>query len=99
MPQFVPLNQGSVVNYEDAYYQHQEGSLDDVAFESWKRTPLAGLGSASRRGAWRRIGDSFGSDFEAFINQLIAEAPVAPQPLARTERWKDDLAAELAKAP
>ena len=98
--QFLSLTRAVFINHSDAFYQHREGLLDDVAFESWKRTAVSGLRSASRRVAWQRLRGSFGADFEAFIDQLIAETPVGASQSSGTvvERWKADLAAERAKA-
>jgi hypothetical protein len=95
--QFLSLTRAVFINYEDAFYQHQNGLLDDVAFEVWTRTARSGLGSAARRVAWGWLRGGFGSDFGLFIDQVIAETPLV-QPFVRAERWRSDLAAELAKS-
>jgi hypothetical protein len=88
--QFLGLMRALFANYEDTFYQHRAGLLDDLAFESWKRTALAGLRSAPRRVAWKWVRGAFGAEFEAFIDQLVAEAPLTSDRGA--ERWKADLA-------
>jgi hypothetical protein len=96
--QFIGLMRAVFANYEDAFYQHQEGLLDDVAFEAWKRTAAAGMRLAPRRVAWRRVRDSFGADFEAFIDQLVDATPVDRGFVADVNNWKADLAVERATA-
>ena len=100
LSQFISLTRAVFITASDAFYQHREGLLDDVAFESSKRTAATGLRSASRRVAWQRLRGSFGADFEAFIDELITRTPVGtPQSSgAVVDRWQADLAAERAKA-
>ena len=98
--QYIGLTRAVFANYEDVFYQHAEGLLDHVAFESWKRSALSGLASAPRRVAWKWTRASFGAEFQAFIDQLLAEAPVVPGATYNmsVHRWKADLAEELSAA-
>ena len=94
--QFLAFIRALFANYEDTFYQHRAGLLDEVAFESWKRNVLVGLRSRARRLGWKSMRGAFGSEFEAFIDQLVAVAPLTRDPDA--ERWKADLAEILPKA-
>jgi len=96
--QYIGLMRAIFANYEDAFYQHLEGLLDDVAFESWKRTALSGMGSVQRRVAWKWMRGSFGSEFETFMDRQMAEIPVAKGPFLSAERWKAELAKEGSSA-
>jgi len=95
--QALAISRAVFFNYEDAFYQHREGLLDETAFAGWVRTVEAGLAYPNRRVAWRWSRNAYGVEFAAFMDGLLYKVPVS-RPDSSVARWREDLAAELAGA-
>jgi hypothetical protein len=80
---------------EDAFYQHNEGLLNESAFVSFVANMKNILTSPGMRIAWRTHRCSYGTEFVEFMDKIIAETPVAWSPNALS-RWKTDIVAEKA---
>jgi hypothetical protein len=97
LAQFTSYCRAAFYGAEDDFYQHHEGLLNESAFASYLNGVKGTMASPGFRAAWKRQRRSFGSDFVAFMDKLVAETPVSTlaDPLAR---WKDDIAREKAVA-
>jgi len=63
--------------WEDDYDQHCDGLLSERSFESFIRNLRGVLVMPGFRVAWRRRREMFGEEFALFIDNMIAELPVA----------------------
>jgi hypothetical protein len=96
--QFLSLCRAFFLEYEDSFYQHEEGLLNEDAFA----TVLAGARSLARfpgvRTAWRdyiRAGHS--GRFTDFMDGVVARTRLEPSShLASVEEWRAAFAAETA---
>ena len=91
--QFMYACRSTFTNSEDAFYQHQEGLLNDAAFNSLVATVRFSFTSKGYRIAWKRSRDMYGRDFVEFMDKSLAEAPIK-LPADRLAQWKVDLIAE-----
>jgi hypothetical protein len=85
---------------EDAFYQHEEGLLNDAAFA----TVLVGMRGLARfpgaRAAWGLIRRAHTGRFADFMDDVVARG--RQDPLLRVpsvDEWRADFAAEAAGAP
>jgi len=95
------MNHNGALNalYEDTFYQHKNGLLSDDAFETRLVTLRATVSAPSFRVGWSLARRGYGRDYAEFIDDLIADTPVAAFDfLARFAEWKSNAASELAKA-
>jgi hypothetical protein len=80
---------------EDSFYQHQEGLLNDPAFETFVRALKSWFRSSGVRALWKRARNDFTGEFVEFMDKVSAETPVAPSGDALAQ-WKADVVAEQA---
>jgi hypothetical protein len=78
---------------EDSFYQHQDGLLNDAAFETFVRALKSWFRSSGVRALWKRARNNFTRDFIEFMDKVSAETPAASSgdDLAQ---WKADVIAE-----
>ena len=76
--QWILLCRAAFLSGEDSFLQHQDGTLDQAAFDSY----CAGVRSYMRhvgfRAAWKLLAGQFGRDFREFVDAQITAIPVAP---------------------
>ena len=98
LDQFLCLARAQFLHFEDGYYQHEEGLLNDDAFEqvrigSYRLARFPGI-----RTAWKsNIRGFYGGTFQSFVDDVVARA--AHEPTAHmhsVEEWRDAFAAETA---
>ena len=70
--QFIFLCRGIFVSYEDAFYQHREGLLNEAAFQIFIRAAARTLSAPGMRAQWLLQRDDFTVDFVHFIDGLAA---------------------------
>jgi hypothetical protein len=98
--QFLSLCRAQFHHVEDAFYQHEEGLLNDAAFA----TVLEGMRGLARfpgtRAAWERIRRTHTGRFADFMADVVARARLEPPyHLPSMDDWRADVAAEAAGAP
>ena len=81
------------INYEDAFYQNQEGLLTDSAFAAVLGTVTNALRRPAFRVRWRAARTSYGIEFAEFMDKLMARTPVEGLSNDPAE-WLSALAAE-----
>lgn len=78
-------------NAENFYYQHEDGLLDERAYQAFVVELKGALLSPGIQVMWRRYHSSFGVEFVEFIDGLLSELP--PREIKDSlELWKSDLA-------
>ncbi len=85
-------------NGEDTFSQHRRGLLHNDDFDGFVLALRWTFRGPALRVAWMTHRASFPAPYVAFVDQIVAESPVAPIRPKMLEKWKVDMAAELAKA-
>jgi hypothetical protein len=99
--QFIVLCRAQFLTYEDAFYQHEEGLLNEDAFA----TVLSGVRGVLRipgyRVAWKeQLRRGYDGRFRDFMDGLVARASLEPAPPRQSlDTWRAAYAAEAAAAP
>jgi hypothetical protein len=88
--QFFSWASAIVTNFEDTYFQHRRGMLDDASFESAVGIMRVILGAASFRAAWRLMRVAKTPDVRVFLDRLAEEALLAPYGDLH-QRWRAEL--------
>ena len=78
---------------EDSFYQHQDGLLNDAAFETFVSALKGWFRSFGVRAVWKRARDAFAGEFVEFMDKICAETPIASSTDVLAQ-WKSDVAAE-----
>ena len=58
------------ISAEDSFFQGEEGLLGPIAFESYKASVRAGMGSAGLAAAWLLTRDMYEPKFRTFMDEL-----------------------------
>jgi hypothetical protein len=85
-------------NGEDTFSQYRRGLLHEDDFDGFVLALRWTFRGPGLRVAWMTHRASFPAPYAAFVDQIVVESPVAPIRPKMLERWKVDMAAELAKA-
>ncbi|HEX4197375.1 MAG TPA: hypothetical protein VHZ26_08035 [Caulobacteraceae bacterium] len=85
-------------NGEDTFSQHRRALLHPDDFDGFVLALSWTFRSPALRVAWKMHRGSFPAAYVAFVDRIVAESPVAPLGPEALEKWRQDLAAELATA-
>jgi hypothetical protein len=99
LSQFLSICRAYIQHVEDAFYQHEEGLLNEDAFA----TALAGTrglaGYLGYRTAWKWVRRGHAGAFRDFMDGVIAHARLEPpRHFPSVDEWQADYAAEAASA-
>ena len=83
-----------VTGFEDTYFQHSHGMLDDDAFESAVAMMHRQLGNGGFRAAWRAMKAAKSAGFREFVDRLEKEAAAGAHAPPSLELWKAELERE-----
>jgi hypothetical protein len=61
-----------LISAEDAFKQHQEGLLDDQAFETAEGVIRAGMHMKGNRLLWGLLRSEYGSEFRHYMDEVVA---------------------------
>jgi hypothetical protein len=78
---------------EDSFYQHQDGLLNDAAFETFVSALKGWFRSSGVRAVWKRARDAYAGEFVHFMDKVSAETPSVSS-IDALAQWKADVAAE-----
>lgn len=78
---------------EDSFYQHQDGLLNDAAFETFVSALKFWFRSSGVRAVWKGTRNAFAGEFVEFMDKVCAEMRIAP-PIDALAQWKADVASE-----
>jgi hypothetical protein len=87
-----------VTGFEDTYFQHSHGMLDDEAFESAVAMMRRQLGNGSFRAAWRAMKAAKSAGFREFVDRVEKEAMTVRHQPPSFELWKAELERERTSA-
>ncbi|HEX3673431.1 MAG TPA: hypothetical protein VHU87_04090 [Rhizomicrobium sp.] len=90
---FLFLCRAIFVSAEDSFFQHQQGLLDETAFESFESSIKSGMGAAGIAAAWLMTANMYEPQFRDYMNRMMGDLK-APSVRARRglESWKDAIA-------
>ena len=83
---------------EDSFYQHQDGLLNDAAFETFVGALNGWFRSSGIRAIWKGTRNAFKGEFVEFMDKICAGTPAAP-PIDALAQWKADVASQMVLAP
>jgi len=86
---FISLMRAFFVNYEDSYLQHAQGLLAGAAFDNVETAFRASMTNPGHRVAWAVSRKFFASDFQAYVDRLISEAPMHDGGTSLLTQWQD----------
>jgi len=75
---FVVLSTARFYSYEDQFYQHKEGLLDDVRYAGVLKAAKSSLRYPGSRASWTMMRDTFDAGFQTFMDGIMREIPVEP---------------------
>jgi hypothetical protein len=96
--QFLSLCRGFYYHLEDSFYQHEEGLLNEDAFETVLAGARSFAGHPGARAAWTILRRGFGGSFLQFMDGVVAQARDLPSDTALSEEWKAACATEALTA-
>ena len=98
--QFFFAVRAALVSWEDAYFQHQQGLLDEAAFEATLATLREYFSGPGFRAVWRRNRFLHDRSFRDFVDDVLGKVDVVNPRSGEEElaSWHRDVAAELSKA-
>jgi hypothetical protein len=94
--QFLALCRGLFFHLEDSFYQHEEGLLNEEAFETMLASARVFAGNPGARAAWKTLRRNFAGRFAKFMDDIVAQATRNPTRPALDE-WKAACAAETSR--
>ena len=83
---------------DDSYYQHEDGLLSDLAFQSFEASVRSWVSLPGWRVGWRRNRSRYGKGLVEWIDRLAANTSLAKQENVQAA-WTAEFAAEKALAP
>jgi hypothetical protein len=95
---FLMICTASVTNWEDSFFQHRAGAMDDASFASDVAILKVFASTPAFRAIWPAVRDWIGEDFRAYVDRMIQETALAPAPLNFGAVWRENLAKELESA-
>jgi hypothetical protein len=100
LTQFVQLCRATTLNWEDAFYMHEEGLLNEDAYETVLAAASALLRLPGIRVAWKeQVRRGYAGRFRDFMDDLIARARLEPPTVnPSVDEWRAAYAAETASA-
>jgi hypothetical protein len=94
---FVNVTYSGFYNFEDQFYQHREGLLDDARHLGLTKTIAASLRNPGTQAAWKILRERFDPSFQKFIDDIAYQTPLAPVSNLGAV-WKSVVAAEFSKS-
>jgi len=93
LTQYGAFCRATFLNGEDSFFQHKDGLLSDASFASYTGGMLATFSLPGFRVQWKYQRGIFASEYVAFMDKLVVEAPKVPL-VDRVAQWNDDIATE-----
>lgn len=91
---FIFICRAILVSAEDSFFQHEQGLLDDAAFESFETGLKRGLGSAGIAAGWMMTADMYEPAFRDYLNRTMGDLNSSSARTSRgLEDWKTAIAA------
>jgi hypothetical protein len=98
--QFIGYCRAVFLGAEDSFLQHREHLLDDLAFNSFKRSLHGVFVSPGMRAAWSILREWYDEEFVAFVDSIVKDAAEQPSAFQNAQwqhsRWKAAVSSEVA---
>ena len=62
-------------NYENIFYQHKEGAIDDALWAGWSWRIRTTFSTPGVKAWWRRYSSAFSGDFAAYLESNPSSGP------------------------
>jgi hypothetical protein len=100
LSQFLSLCRAMFNHYEDSFYQHQEGLLNEYAFATVLAGARALAGYPGYRAAWKStVRRAHAGPFRDFMDSIVASARLEPPTrVPSVDEWRAAFAAETVSA-
>jgi|SRR5215469_3127856 len=82
--------------FEEFFYQHKDGMMDEARWHSNTLRMHAFLASPGMRAGWRAHAPMFGADFRAWMDAIMADVAMDPEGTDVVATWKEFCGEELA---
>ena len=96
--QWMMICRAMFISGEDSFLQHKAGLLSAEAFQSYVAGVHNYMAAPGMRAAWKLFGKQFGSEFRAFVDALLKQAPPAQASVSLAE-WQKLARAETSGTP
>jgi len=98
--QFLGICAAIFSNFEDGFYQHKDGRLNDSAFDSLVVAMRSTFRFPGNRAMWTIIRGQYGSEYVDCVDKIVSETPVMTLPTGGSflNLWNAAVQAELSKA-
>jgi hypothetical protein len=84
------------LHFEDSFYQHEQGLLDEDAFATLLAGTRTVVGAPGVRVAWRTMRGDHPGRFGAFMDDLVARASLEPPShIPSVDEWRAAFAAAI----
>jgi hypothetical protein len=97
--QFIGYCRAVFLGAEDSFLQHRERLLDELAFNSFKRSLLGIFVSPGMRAAWSILREWYDGEFVAFVDNIVREAANRPNTIQHTlwrpAQWRAAVSREV----
>jgi hypothetical protein len=93
LTQYGAFCRATFLNGEDSFFQHKDGLLSDASFASYTGGMLATFSLPGFRVQWKYQRGIFASEYVAFMDKLVVEAPKVSL-VDRVAQWNADIATE-----
>jgi hypothetical protein len=75
---FVVFSTARFYSYEDQFYQHKEGLLDDVRYAGVLKAAKSSLRYPGSRASWALMRGTFDAGFQSLMDDIVRETAVEP---------------------
>lgn len=96
--QYLVLTRNIFRLFEEFFYQHRDGMLDDVRWATNMRRFRMFAQAPGFRAAWRTESSSYEKDFAAWVETVFMDVAAIPRPAVHIDVWHERVKEELAKA-
>jgi hypothetical protein len=93
LAQWLLICRSAFLSGEDSFLQYRDGTLDHVAFDSYRAGVRAFMSRPGFRAAWKLSAEQYGKDFRQFVEDQIAAAPLTAN-VDTYALWQNALQAE-----
>ena len=96
--QYFSFRVSGFINWEDQFYQHHDGLLNDDRFSAFVRTVETQFQSPGVRCLWKVSRTHTGKEFQSFMDEIMNRTRVVAMPTDLVAVWKAGIEAELSDA-
>jgi len=84
---FLNVARAIFVSAEDSYFQHREGLLDEIAFQSFEASLKSGMGSLGLAAAWKLTRTMYEPEFQSYVDKTMGDLSENVRTQNRPAMW------------